>query len=78
MTHTIDVRDLPRRLNEALQAVQAGDEVIITRENVPCARITSPTSEQPGSRKPNLHPGAIEILEGADDPLPDEFWLGQS
>lgn len=32
----------------------------------------APTSE----RVPNLHPGAIWTSEDFDDPLPDEFWLG--
>jgi hypothetical protein len=28
-------------------------------------------------RIPNLHPGAIWTSEDFDDPLPDEFWLGE-
>jgi hypothetical protein len=28
-------------------------------------------------RIPNLHPGAIWTSDDFDDPLPDEFWLGE-
>lgn len=28
-------------------------------------------------RVPNLHPGAIWTSDDFDDPLPDEFWLGE-
>jgi hypothetical protein len=27
-------------------------------------------------RIPGLHPGAIQVSEDFDDPLPDEFWTG--
>ena len=36
------------------------------------------TSEQPakGKRIPGLHAGTMWVSDDFDDPLPDEFWLG--
>lgn len=30
-----------------------------------------------GKRTPNLHRGVFEMSDDFDDPLPDEFWLGE-
>ena len=37
-----------------------------------------PPSPGDQRRVPGLGVGQIEILPGFDDPLPDEFWLGES
>lgn len=52
-TTTIDIRDLPTRLDEALRLV--------------------PVPEATGPRIPGLHPGAIEMAEDFDAPVPDDF-----
>ena len=33
--------------------------------------------KSPSPRRPNLHPGEIWMSDDFDDPLPDEFWLGE-
>ncbi|MBL8165181.1 MAG: DUF2281 domain-containing protein [Anaerolineae bacterium] len=35
------------------------------------------TPQQPKERILGLHPGAIWTSDDFDDPLPDEFWLGE-
>ena len=42
-------------------------------------KILVPVSDPSVKRRvPGLGVGKIEILPGFDDPLPDEFWLGES
>jgi antitoxin (DNA-binding transcriptional repressor) of toxin-antitoxin stability system len=36
-----------------------------------------PLPEKPKQRIAPLHPGAIEMSDDFDAPLPDEFWLGK-
>jgi antitoxin (DNA-binding transcriptional repressor) of toxin-antitoxin stability system len=79
MPTPIEVRDLPTRLEEAVTLAEAGDEVILTAGSIPRARIVplAPKSAA-GRRVANLHSGAIEVSPDFDEPLPDEFWVGQS
>jgi antitoxin (DNA-binding transcriptional repressor) of toxin-antitoxin stability system len=76
MSTTIDVRELPARLNEALAIVSSGGEVLLAdgvtlrARLVPCARTEL--------RVPGLHAGAIQTAPDFDAPLPDDFWAGQS
>jgi hypothetical protein len=36
-----------------------------------------PPQPLPKKRTPGLHPGAFVMGDDFDDPLPDEFWLGE-
>lgn len=76
MSTTIDVRDLPGRLGEALAIVSKGGEVLLTDGVNPRARLI-PCSAS-GPRVPGLHVGAIQTTPDFDAPLPDDFWAGQS
>jgi antitoxin (DNA-binding transcriptional repressor) of toxin-antitoxin stability system len=76
MSTQIEIRDLPQRLGEALALTAAGDEVILTENATPRARLVP--IPQPGERILGLHPGAIQTTDDFDAPLPDEFWMGQS
>ncbi len=76
MSTTIDVRELPARLNEALAIVSSGCEVLLTDGVTPCARLVPCAG--PGSRVPGMHAGAIQAAPDFDAPLPDDFWIGQS
>ena len=52
--------------------LEEGQEVIITvvpKKDI--GRIAQ------GGRIPNLHPGAFQMSDDFDDPLPDSFWLGE-
>lgn len=77
MTTTIDIRELPARLDEVLARASAGDEVLLTDDNVPRARLV-PVPPEPKERTPGLHPGnIIYMAPDFDAELPDEFWLGE-
>jgi antitoxin (DNA-binding transcriptional repressor) of toxin-antitoxin stability system len=75
MSTTIDVRELPVRLSEALAIVSSGGEVLLTDGATPRARLVP--CGGPGPRLPGLHAGAIQAAPDFDAPLPDEFWAGQ-
>jgi antitoxin (DNA-binding transcriptional repressor) of toxin-antitoxin stability system len=77
-TLTIDVNDLPSRLNEALDLARAGTEVILQDANGPVVKMVPIPPSEP--RRPiilNMHPGAMVPSADFDDPLPEEFWLGE-
>ena len=75
MITTIDIRELPARLEEALAVTAAGGEVILTDGAAPRARIVPCTGASP--RVAGLHAGAIQAAPDFDAPLPDDFWIGQ-
>lgn len=72
---TIDVKELPQRLAEVLAQVARGSDVILTDGDKPFARMSPMTG---GLRIPGLGRGSVAyIAPDFDDPLPDEFWLGE-
>jgi antitoxin (DNA-binding transcriptional repressor) of toxin-antitoxin stability system len=75
MTTTIDIRDLPARLDEALALASAGGEVILLEGSTPRARLV-PFGAAP-QRAPGLHPGALQAAVDFDALLSDDFWAGQ-
>ncbi len=76
MATSIDIREFPARLEEALALASAGCEVILLEGTTPRARLVpfGPTVK----RIAGLHPGAIQPSLDFDAPLSDEFWAGQS
>jgi antitoxin (DNA-binding transcriptional repressor) of toxin-antitoxin stability system len=74
MPTTIDIRDLPVRLGEALEHVAAGREVILADGPTPRARLVPLAAPR---RTAGLHAGAITASPDFDAPLPDEFWAGR-
>jgi antitoxin (DNA-binding transcriptional repressor) of toxin-antitoxin stability system len=75
MTITIDIRELPARLDEALALASAGGEVVLLDGSTPRARLISIDAPRP--RAAGLHPGAIQTAPDFDASLPDDFWAGQ-
>ena len=75
MTTTIDIRELPARLEEAIALASAGGEVTLTDGPIARARLVSvqPIAE----RIAGLHAGAMEIAADFDAPLPDDYWIGR-
>lgn len=71
---TIDIRELPARLDEILALTAAGAEVVLTDGTTPRARVVP--LAPPAGRVPGLHPGAFQPAADFDAPLPDEFWAG--
>lgn len=68
MRTDVDVHDLPARLDEVIALAKAGQEVVVVANGAPCAKLI-PVEPPRGARVPDLHPGAIVMLPGFDDPL---------
>lgn len=77
MSTTIDIRELPARWEEVLALVSSGCEVFLLDGTVPRARLV-PWQAPAGPRVAGLHPGAIQPAADFDDPLPDDFWTGDT
>jgi len=65
---TIDVQEVKAQLSRLLERVQSGEEIVISENGEPCARLCP---LEPGqSRTPGLLQGTVE--EAFFEPLPDE------
>jgi antitoxin (DNA-binding transcriptional repressor) of toxin-antitoxin stability system len=56
--------------------ISKGDEIVIEKDNKPFAKLI-PFREIGNKRIPGLNRGEIWVGEDFDEPLPDEFWLGE-
>ncbi len=75
----MEIHEMVDRFSEIVELTNQGADVVITENDVPKVRlvpVTSVPSTQP--RIPGLHRGAYTIRDDFDEPLSDEFWLGQS
>lgn len=66
-------------LDELLRLIDADTEILLMNGDTPLARL-SPVeiqAESPKQRIPGLHAGTTWVRDDFDDPLPDEFWLGE-
>jgi prevent-host-death family protein len=75
MKTIVEIHEAQNRLKELINLVTEGNEVILTEGKTPLARLVALSPQV--ARIPNLHPGAIQVSDDFDDPLPDEFWLGE-
>ena len=73
VTKTVDIRVSQPSLEELITLVQEGAEVILTAGDTPLARVVRVERKK---RVLGLHPGSIWTSDDFDEPLPDEFWLG--
>ena len=64
------------KIQEIIPWIKAGDEVILTENSKPLARLI-PMEQSSIQRTPGLHAGSISTSPDFDEPLPDEF-LGPS
>jgi antitoxin (DNA-binding transcriptional repressor) of toxin-antitoxin stability system len=71
----IDLQETKTSLEELIALVQQGGEILLMDGGTPVARL-APVDSSPQKRIPNLHPGGW-ISDDFNDPLPDEFWLGE-
>jgi len=76
VTKTVDIHSARITLEEILAAVRNGAAIIFTEGSVPLARMI-PLIPSESSRVPELHSGALEPADNFDEPLSDEFWMGQ-
>jgi len=78
MTRTVSVDEAQEKLQDLLAQALAGNEVIITEHGKPVARLVPvPVVAAKKKRVAGLNRGTIWTSEDFDQPLPDEFWLGQ-
>jgi antitoxin (DNA-binding transcriptional repressor) of toxin-antitoxin stability system len=73
-TTIVDVHELATRFAEMLSLAVAGNEVLVTENQIPLARLVPLTPGQP--RILGFHTGAITTTPDFDAPLPDDFWEG--
>ena len=73
----VSIAEAKNRLPQLIRAVEAGEQVVITRHGTPVAQLNPPPAEARkvvfGGMK-----GRIELLPGWDDPIDeDEFLAGR-
>ncbi len=73
LTKTIDLNREPLSLEGLLSIVAQGTEVVLTKGDIPIARL-APV----GKRVAGLHAGSIWASEDFDEPFSDEFWTGNA
>ena len=76
MTRTVSVNDAKDQLPDLIALAAEGNEVIITDEGKPLARLV-PVASSAKRRVAGLNRGQIWTSEDFDEALPDEFWTGQ-
>lgn len=78
MTQTVTVDEAQDKLPDLLVQALAGNEVIITEHGMPVARLVPVVAHSVKKKRvAGLNRGAISTSNDFDEPLPDEFWLGQ-
>jgi antitoxin (DNA-binding transcriptional repressor) of toxin-antitoxin stability system len=73
---TIDLANGNTKLDDLLSLLREGTEVILTDGEKPLARLI-PFERRTGERIAGLHSGLIHASEDFDEPLPNEFWVGE-
>ena len=72
---SVNIHEAKTHLSALIAAVEAGEEVIISRANKPVVKLVAMESKR-GQRIPGLHKGAVlYISEDFDAALPEEFWV---
>ena len=72
MTTTIDVRDLPSRLDAVIAEAEEGTEVLVSDGNTVRARLVP--FPKVSRMQPGLFRGAITTTDDFDEPMSDNFW----
>jgi antitoxin (DNA-binding transcriptional repressor) of toxin-antitoxin stability system len=79
---TIEVTEATS-LKDVVALAKEEAEVVLTQGDQPVARVIpiagppASLTSTPQRRKLGLHPGAWEVSDDFDEPLPEEFWLGK-
>ena len=69
---TVNVHEAKTQLSRLLEAVEAGDEVVIARSGRPVARLV-PLEPVAPQRRLGVLEGRFKVPEDFDAPLPDEL-----
>ena len=70
MTVMIDIDEARENLPQLVDRAAAGEEIVITRNGVPLARLVPPP------RQPGGWEGQVTIADDFDAPLPDDVLRG--
>jgi prevent-host-death family protein len=77
---TVTIREAKAQLSNLIARVEAGEEIVITRDEEPVARLTPMEKAKP-KRMPGLLKGKYDIPDAFFfDPLPEEelrLWEGE-
>ena len=76
-TKTVDVSEAQAQLPELLTLALEGNEVIIAEGDKPLARLV-PVATSARKRVAGLHRGTAWTSDDFNEPLPDEFWIGEA
>ena len=74
---TIELMPQSPSLEDLLAMAKNESGLTLTKAGQPVAQVI-PLPEKPKQRVAPLHPGAIEMSDDFNAPLPDDFWLGKS
>ena len=74
-TLTIDIRDAQSQLLQLFSLARQGQEIVIAENEVPIVRFV-PVAKPVQRRIAGLHRGSMRMHDDFNDPLPDDFWLG--
>jgi antitoxin (DNA-binding transcriptional repressor) of toxin-antitoxin stability system len=83
----IDVNELPLRMHDIAGWLRRGDAVFVTDSLKPAFQLVPADANTTVPRPPTegikprvlgLHAGAAVVSSDFNDPLPDEFWSGES
>jgi prevent-host-death family protein len=77
MSETVSVEEARNKLSDLLAHALAGDDVIITEDGTPVARLVALTPRIKRKRVAGLNRGSISVSDDFDEPLLPEFWLGR-
>lgn len=70
--HPINIHEAKTQLSKLIEAVEAGEEIVIARAGKPVAKLVPYLPAKP-VRTPGLMKGKIWIGEDFNDPLPDDI-----
>jgi prevent-host-death family protein len=71
MTLAVEVEQAGTQLDRLIEEVDAGAEVVITRDGQPVARLVAATPESAGERIPGSAKGLFTVPDDFDAPLED-------
>jgi prevent-host-death family protein len=74
-TRNIDINDVKDNFQDLVLQAEQGDEIIITKENKPIAKLISLHEEE--ERMPGLNKGEIWMSDDFDKPLSEDYWMGK-
>ena len=74
--HNVSLQEAENHLADLIKLAEQGDRVLITRGHGPGIQLVVQSESQP-ARVEGLHAGQGWISEDFDEPLGNDFWLGE-